>query len=268
MRVPARGAPRGAFFIFRYSPGVAAIGLTSKRRASQMDTVSILMEQYGGKVVVPLDVVCRDYFSSLTVPTLVRKISAGEIDLPLIRIERSPNSARGVRIQDLALYIDARPALRTRLPKPDTAAGRPDNAALTVEKPSDRQPTVRQPTVPPTGATAPPETEGAPTMEKALTLKMAAHLLKVSYGTVYAHRVDLGFFQIGSVWRVWPDTLKERLETRQKEKANPKEKASMSASNARTPSDAWVDDAHKAEKEFAERVANRVARRRRKADVK
>ncbi|REG48706.1 pyocin activator protein PrtN [Paraburkholderia sp. BL6669N2] len=69
---------------------------------SQMSTVDLLMGQYGKKAVVPIDVVCRDHFAPLTVPTLVRKILAGEIELPLIRIERSRKSAKGVRIQDLA----------------------------------------------------------------------------------------------------------------------------------------------------------------------
>ncbi|CAM2193251.1 DNA-binding protein [Paraburkholderia kururiensis] len=45
----------------------------------------------------------------------------------------------------------------------------------------------------------------------ALTLKEAATLLSVSYSTVYEHRKRLGFFQIGNQWRVWPDTLRERL---------------------------------------------------------
>ncbi|MBB5443637.1 MULTISPECIES: helix-turn-helix domain-containing protein [unclassified Paraburkholderia] len=42
---------------------------------------------------------------------------------------------------------------------------------------------------------------------RAITLKEAAKLLRVSYGTVYARRQQLGFFQIGSVWRIWPETL-------------------------------------------------------------
>jgi len=73
-----------------------------------MDTLSILMAQYEGKAVVPLDVVCRAYFAPLTVPTLVRKISAGEIQLILVRVDHSSKSAKGVRIQDLAHYIDTR----------------------------------------------------------------------------------------------------------------------------------------------------------------
>jgi excisionase family DNA binding protein len=40
-----------------------------------------------------------------------------------------------------------------------------------------------------------------------LTLKEAAALLRVSYSTVYAHREKLGFFQVGSTWRVWRSRL-------------------------------------------------------------
>jgi excisionase family DNA binding protein len=45
-------------------------------------------------------------------------------------------------------------------------------------------------------------------MERALTLKEAAALLGVSYSTVYAHKVEMGFFQIGNQWRIWPEKLK------------------------------------------------------------
>ncbi|SDH82810.1 helix-turn-helix domain-containing protein [Paraburkholderia phenazinium] len=55
-------------------------------------------------------------------------------------------------------------------------------------------------------------------MEKALTLKEAAALLGVSYSTVYTHKEDLGFFQIGNQWRVWPETLRQNLEKRSEEK--------------------------------------------------
>lgn len=44
--------------------------------------------------------------------------------------------------------------------------------------------------------------------ERALSLKEAAELLGVSYSTVYAHKEQMGFFQIGNQWRVWPDKLK------------------------------------------------------------
>lgn len=48
--------------------------------------------------------------------------------------------------------------------------------------------------------------------EKALTLKEAAALLGVSYSTVYAHKRDMGFFQVGNQWRIWPARLKGATE--------------------------------------------------------
>ncbi|MBN3850139.1 hypothetical protein G3N58_25445 [Paraburkholderia sp. Ac-20342] len=48
-----------------------------------------------------------------------------------------------------------------------------------------------------------------PALGRALDLREAAALLGVSYGTVYAHKLEMGFFQIGNQWRVWPDKLKE-----------------------------------------------------------
>ncbi len=73
-----------------------------------MNTAFLLMAQYGGKAIIPLEVVCRDYFSHLTAAKLVRKISAGDIALPLVRIEASQKCAKGVHLTDLANYLDAR----------------------------------------------------------------------------------------------------------------------------------------------------------------
>ena len=62
-------------------------------------------------------------------------------------------------------------------------------------------------------AAAQRESQAPPsTIASALGLREAAELLRVSYGTVYAHRLELGFFQVGSVWRVWPERLKECTE--------------------------------------------------------
>jgi Pyocin activator protein PrtN len=61
-----------------------------------------------GKAIIPIDQVCRDYFSHLTPPKLVQKISAGEIAIPLVRIETSQKCAKGVHLTDLASYLDAR----------------------------------------------------------------------------------------------------------------------------------------------------------------
>jgi hypothetical protein len=52
--------------------------------------------------------VCRDYFSHLKPTKLVQKISAGEIAIPLVRIEPSQKCAKGAHLTDLAKYLDAR----------------------------------------------------------------------------------------------------------------------------------------------------------------
>lgn len=75
-----------------------------------MNTAFLLLAQYNGAAVIPLETVCRDYFSHLTPIQLTRKTTAGEIDLPIVRIETSQKAARGVHLQDLAAWIDARRA--------------------------------------------------------------------------------------------------------------------------------------------------------------
>jgi hypothetical protein len=71
-----------------------------------MKTLMILMAQYDGLAIVPLDVVCRDYFRHLTVDKLLRKVMAGDIHLPITRMESSQKAAKGVHITDLAAYLD------------------------------------------------------------------------------------------------------------------------------------------------------------------
>lgn len=65
------------------------------------------MAQFGARAVIPIDEVRREYFSHLELDKRLRKISSGEIALPVMRIERSVKAARGVYVQDLANYIDA-----------------------------------------------------------------------------------------------------------------------------------------------------------------
>lgn len=73
-----------------------------------MNTAFLLMAQYGGAAVIPVEMVCRDYFRHLTPDNLVRKVSAGEIPLPLTRMEDSVRCAKGVALTDLADYLDRR----------------------------------------------------------------------------------------------------------------------------------------------------------------
>lgn len=79
-----------------------------------MNTAMLLMAQYDGQAVIPINAVCRDYFSHLTPDKLARKIGRGEIRLPLIRIEDSQKAAKGVHLTDLAEWLDARRAAARR----------------------------------------------------------------------------------------------------------------------------------------------------------
>jgi hypothetical protein len=71
-----------------------------------MNTAFLLMARYNGLPIIPVDVVCRDYFSHLTVEKFLRKVLAAEISLPIVRMESSQKSAKGVHINDLAAYLD------------------------------------------------------------------------------------------------------------------------------------------------------------------
>lgn len=73
-----------------------------------MKTAFLLMASYDGRTVIPLSIVCRDFFTHISEDKLQKKVLTGEIKLPIIRIEGSQKAARGVHIVDLAQYIDAR----------------------------------------------------------------------------------------------------------------------------------------------------------------
>lgn len=75
-----------------------------------MNTAFLLMAQYDGAAVIPVDRVCADYFSHLTPVQFMRKVNAGDLDLPVVRIEASQKAATGVHLNDLATWIDARRA--------------------------------------------------------------------------------------------------------------------------------------------------------------
>lgn len=77
-------------------------------------TLFMLMAAHDGKPVLPVDLVCREYFAPLTLPVFLRKISAGEIALPLVKMEQSRKGPRLIHIEDLAAYIDAQRALAMR----------------------------------------------------------------------------------------------------------------------------------------------------------
>jgi hypothetical protein len=73
-----------------------------------MNTLFLLMARYDGLPIIPVEAVCRDYFH-LTVDKFLRKVLAGEIPLPIVRVESSSQkTAKGVPIKDLADYLDMR----------------------------------------------------------------------------------------------------------------------------------------------------------------
>lgn len=72
-----------------------------------MQTSFMLLAQYDGLAVIPLEWVRRDYFRHFSsVEKLLRKVQAGEIALPIVRIEGSQKCAKGVHLSDLASYLD------------------------------------------------------------------------------------------------------------------------------------------------------------------
>ncbi|PIB39677.1 Pyocin activator protein PrtN [Pseudomonas sp. 2588-5] len=71
-----------------------------------MKTLFLLMAQYNGQTIISLHQVCEDYFTHLTTDMFQRKVMAGQIRIPITRLESSQKSAKGVHITDLAAYLD------------------------------------------------------------------------------------------------------------------------------------------------------------------
>jgi Pyocin activator protein PrtN len=69
-------------------------------------TEFLLMAQYNGLAVIPVEWVCRDYFRHLTVEKFLRKVLTAEISIPVVRMEGSQKTAKGVHVADLAAYLD------------------------------------------------------------------------------------------------------------------------------------------------------------------
>lgn len=74
-----------------------------------MKTVMMLMMMYDNRPVIPADRVAADWFD-LTLDRFLRKQSSGAIPLPVILMEESRKSFKGVHVQDLADFIDRKAA--------------------------------------------------------------------------------------------------------------------------------------------------------------
>ena len=66
----------------------------------------LLLSFYGGRPMIPIDEVCRDFFPHLDVTKLLRKVGNGSIDLPVTRMEASMKTAKMVHVNHLAAYLD------------------------------------------------------------------------------------------------------------------------------------------------------------------
>lgn len=73
-----------------------------------MNTLFLLLAQFDGKAVIPVETVCQNFFPHMSVDKFLRKTTSGEIALPVVRIEDSQKAAKGVHVQDLADYIEKR----------------------------------------------------------------------------------------------------------------------------------------------------------------
>jgi hypothetical protein len=73
---------------------------------ARRDTTSLLMDQYHA-AMISLERVSRDYFG-MTRDRFLRKVLAGEISLPIVRMGHSQKAAKGVHVSDLADYLDKR----------------------------------------------------------------------------------------------------------------------------------------------------------------
>lgn len=71
-----------------------------------MKTIFLLMAQYDGLAVIPVERVVADFFAPLTVEQFLRKTTAGEIALPVARMYLSQKAAKGVHLNDLAAFLD------------------------------------------------------------------------------------------------------------------------------------------------------------------
>ena len=92
--------------IYFYGENDLKTPVAANDNAPRPATLFLLMAQYHGKAVISVDEVCRDYFPHLDSGKFIRKVGAGDIVIPMIRIEASQKAAKGVHVNDLAEYID------------------------------------------------------------------------------------------------------------------------------------------------------------------
>ncbi|WP_408331912.1 pyocin activator PrtN family protein [Paraburkholderia agricolaris] len=71
-----------------------------------MQTLLILMAQFGPRVAIPAEEVRRAYFPHLDWGLFLSRIQQGTIRLPIVRADKSRGTSRFISMADLALYLD------------------------------------------------------------------------------------------------------------------------------------------------------------------
>ncbi|WP_367646311.1 pyocin activator PrtN family protein [Ruegeria arenilitoris] len=66
----------------------------------------MLMSRYDTRVMVPLEMVRRDFFPELSLNLLKTKTESGEIPLVVTKLGQSQKSSRMVHVNDLANFLD------------------------------------------------------------------------------------------------------------------------------------------------------------------
>jgi hypothetical protein len=65
----------------------------------------LLMAEYGGRVLLPLEEVCEKIFG-MSIKTANRKANANELPLAAVRFSNSQKAPFMISIQDLAIFIE------------------------------------------------------------------------------------------------------------------------------------------------------------------
>ncbi len=70
-------------------------------------TLWMLQGRYEYMPIIPAKKVAQDFFG-IEERAFLRKVDSGDIDLPIVKLERSQKALKGVHIKDLAELIDRR----------------------------------------------------------------------------------------------------------------------------------------------------------------
>ena len=73
-----------------------------------MDKQFLLMARYDALPIIPVEQVRLDFFNHLPLPKFMRKLNERSIALPVVNIEQSQKSQKGVHSENLADFLDNR----------------------------------------------------------------------------------------------------------------------------------------------------------------